>query len=91
VQGTGWSLYRQDPSEKFSSGTQNTRSTQSFQILDLVLCELRVLCVLRIRYAQLKPDFASGSDRTRFPEAAEIALVRAPMAGGNAGSPSPVT
>jgi hypothetical protein len=53
---------------------------------------LGVLCVVRrFYYAQLNPDFASGSERTRFPDAAEIALVSAPIAGGNAGSPSPVT
>jgi hypothetical protein len=38
----------------------------------------------------LKPWFASGSDRTRFPVTAKIALVMAGIIGGNAGSPRPV-
>ncbi len=41
-------------------------------------------------YAQLNPCLASGSERTRLPVAAKIALQSAGGTGGNAGSPSPV-
>ncbi len=41
-------------------------------------------------HAQLKPCFASGSERIRLPVTAKIALHTAGKTGGSAGSPSPV-
>src|SRR5688500_13025119 len=41
-------------------------------------------------YAQRKPCFDSGSERTRTPLAAKIAFVSAGMSGGSDGSPRPV-
>ena len=46
--------------------------------------------VTRVYYAQLKPLFASGRVRMRFPHAANMALQTAGKTGGSAGSPSPV-
>ena len=43
-----------------------------------------------MRYAQRKPCFVSGSDRTRVPDAAKMALVTAGRIGGSDGSPRPV-
>ena len=42
------------------------------------------------RYAQLNPDFESGSCRIRFPVAVKMAFDTAGKMGGNAGSPRPV-
>src|SRR5688572_16079160 len=42
------------------------------------------------RYAQRKPCFESGSDRTLVPDAAKIAFVIAGSMGGSDGSPRPV-
>jgi hypothetical protein len=50
----------------------------------------KVWAWLQPDYAQLKPDFAIGSDRSRFPHAAKIALTTAGGVGGSAGSPNPV-
>src|SRR5207302_10412586 len=42
-----------------------------------------------MRHAQLKPDFANGRVRTRFPVAEKIAFATAGRIGGSAGSPRP--
>ena len=41
-------------------------------------------------YLTVNPSFVTGSERTRLPAAAEIALEMAPNAAGTAGSPAPV-
>jgi len=43
-----------------------------------------------LTHAHRKPCFESGSDRTRVPEAAKIALATAGSTGGSDGSPRPV-
>ena len=49
----------------------------------------RVARVFMSAYAQLKPLFDSGSERTRLPVAAKMALVTAGRIGGSDGSPRP--
>ncbi len=45
---------------------------------------------MQTRYAQLKPESDSGSERTLFPVALKMALASAGRIGGIDGSPSPV-
>src|SRR5512134_261743 len=63
-----------------------------FRVLGSIGVGVGVGVQLRPRgnYAQRKPCFESGSDRTRVPEAAKIALVIAGRIGGSDGSPRPV-
>src|SRR5512134_460783 len=63
-----------------------------FRVLGSIGVGVGVGVQLRPRgnYAQRKPCFESGSDRTRVPDAAKIAFAIAGRIGGSDGSPRPV-
>ena len=68
---------------------QHAQRASSAQSVSLAFGQM--LHVLGFRYyAQRKPCFESGSDRTRVPDAAKIALATAGSTGGSDGSPRPV-
>src|SRR5579871_2716658 len=86
-------LPRRDSSRRFSGRAQiptparwlGVRSTS----LDMSV-ETADRSVRATFYAQLKPDFEMGSERTRLPVAVKMALATAGRIGGRAGSPRPV-